>query len=73
MTDEQDGHSLLLELLNDLEKAVHFAAGDGRGRFVHHQNPRVDRERFGNLDRLALGDTEDLDRHADIDFHAQTR
>ncbi len=50
------------------KQPLELAAGDRRGRLVHDEHARIERQRPGDLDRLALGDGEHLDRQADIDL-----
>ena len=73
MADEQDRDALPLQRGHDLEQPVDLAAGDGRGRLVHDQHARVERQRLDDLDRLPLGDAERLHRQAHVDLHAQAQ
>ena len=71
VADEQNCDALRLQMPHDLEKPVHLAARYGRGRLVHDQHARVDRQRLDDLDRLPLGDAEHPHRHVRIDVHPQ--
>ena len=71
VTDEKNGHALLLQIFNDLEEAIDLAARDGRGGFVHDKHPRVDRQSFGDLNGLTFGDTQHLDRQTNVKIDAQ--
>ena len=55
-------------MLDDLEQPLELAAGNRRGRLVHDEDARVERQRPDDLDRLALGDGEHLHRQADVDL-----
>ena len=47
------------------EEALDLAVGERGGRLVHHDDPRVARERFGDFDELLLPDREPRDRHVE--------
>ena len=46
---------VLAELADDPEQLGNLGLGEGRGRLVHDQHSRVERERLGDLDHLLLG------------------
>ena len=47
---------LRLEVADDAEQLLDLGGGQRRGRLVHHDQPRVHRQRAGDLDHLLLGD-----------------
>jgi hypothetical protein len=71
VADEQDRDALLLEPPDNLEQSIDLAAGDRRGRLVHDQHARIERQGPDDLDRLTLGDAEQLDRQIDVDRRLQ--
>ena len=46
------------ELAHDLEQRLAFRRRKSRGRLVHDQNARVERQRLGDLDQLLLADAQ---------------
>ena len=47
-----------LQARDDRKEPLDFAIGERRRRLVHHDDPRVAREHFGDLDELLLTDRE---------------
>ena len=71
MRDVNDSGSAGTEPAYDLEEPFDFAIGECCGRFVHHDNPRRHRERFGDFDELLTPDRERRDRHVERKHHAE--
>jgi len=71
VADVDDSETLILELPDDLQQAVYFVGGQGRRRFVHHDDACVERQRFRNLNDVLLRDREgaagDVFRYVDTD------
>src|ERR1700722_13319507 len=55
MRDEDDRALRTFEPRDDVEKTLHFAWTQGRRRLVENDEIGFERERFRNLDKLALG------------------
>ena len=66
--DVEDAEAARLELLDDREHALELGAGEDRRRLVEDEDARVERERTGDLDELALGDAEPRDLAAERDL-----
>ena len=58
MRDIDDGHPAALQRFNDREEAAGFRLAQGGVGLVHDDERRLDRERLGDLDELALGDAQ---------------
>ena len=56
MGDIDDRHAFPAQALNEIEQARRVIAIERGGRFVHHENARVDGESLCDLDQLLLGD-----------------
>src|SRR6185295_15676839 len=54
MRDEEDGHPLVPEGLDDLEQPPDLMFGERGRRLVHDQDPDLQGERLGDLDGLLL-------------------
>ena len=54
--DEQHRVPLRAQRLDDAEQPVDLGAGQRSGRLVHHDHPRVRRQRLRDLDELLVGD-----------------
>ena len=54
MRDKYDGASRAFEPGDDIEQALDFARAQGRRRLIENNNISPERERFSNLDQLAL-------------------
>src|SRR5690606_30185944 len=64
MTDVNEGDAALLQGANALEQRLDLGGREGGGRFVHHHDTGIERERFRDLDRLLLGDRQPPDHRS---------
>src|ERR1044072_9492897 len=60
--DVDDGHAVLAQVLHDFEQPLGLRERERRGRLIHDENARVQRERFRYLDHLLLRDGESCER-----------
>ena len=60
MRHVDDGHAAALEAIDRLEEPLDLVRGQRRGRLVHDDQPRVERERLRDLHHLLLRDAEML-------------
>ena len=67
--DDRDAR--LRELSHDLEQGLAFRRRERGGRLVHDQDPRVERQRLGDLDQLLLADPELRDATLRVDLDAE--
>ena len=58
MGDEDDRRALIAQGVDDAEELVGFFGGDGRGRLIQNQHPRLGDQRLGDLGHLLQGDAE---------------
>ena len=70
--DEDDRASLVAKASSDSEEAVDLDPAECCGRLVHDEHPGVERDRFGNLDDLLVGDRQSLGPAVGVDAHAQS-
>ncbi len=71
MTDVNDAQALFLQLGDDDEQMLDLLGGQGGGGLIHHDNPRVDGQRLGNLHRLLLGHRQLATARCRIDRQAE--
>ena len=71
--DVDDGDAAGLEVADDLEQHLDLGGAEGRGRLVHDQDARLDRQRAGDLDDLLLAEAQVLDRRHGVDVLFQLR
>ena len=69
--DEEDGDARLAQRRRDAEQALDLDRRQGGGRLVHHDHPRVERQRLGDLDELLLGDREPARDPIRVERHAE--
>ena len=69
--DEQDAGSAVAQAAGDGEEAVDLDARERRGRLVHDEHLRVERDRLRDLDDLLVGDREALGDAVGIDRDAE--
>ena len=60
--DEDDADAVGLERRDDVEQLVGLGERQARGRLVEDDQPRLDRQRLGDLDHLLLGQRQAGDR-----------
>ena len=65
--DVDDADAARLQFADDLEQFGDLGVVQRRGRLVHDQHARVERQRLGDLDHLLLGDGQAADDRARID------
>ena len=71
--DEEDGHALRAEPVDDGEELRHLMGGErGRG-LVHDEHARVEREGLGDLDGLLLGQGQRRGRCHDVEVDVEAR
>ena len=72
MRDVNDADAAAAEVPHDLEQRFRLLGRQAGRGFVHDQQPRVDRQGFGDLDQLLLADGQVADQRAgrDIESHA---
>jgi hypothetical protein len=71
MRDVDDRQTALLQPMDDAKERRDLGVGQGGGRLIHDDQPRIERERLGDLDHLLFGDGEGADDGAGIQLHAQ--
>jgi hypothetical protein len=59
--DEEHRGAAVAQRAHDAEQPLDLGPGERRGRLVHDQHPRVERQRLGDLDDLLVGDREAAD------------
>ncbi len=69
--DEDERAAFVAEAAGDLEEPVDLDAGERRGRLVHDEHLRVERDRLRDLDDLLVGDREALGWAIGVDAHAE--
>ncbi|MNU85435.1 hypothetical protein D3C71_751760 [compost metagenome] len=67
VADEEDRLALPLQIFDDAEEIVDFLAGKSSRRFVHDDDARLDRQRAGDGDEMALGNGQVLQPDRRID------
>ena len=72
MTDEQDADAAALQIAHDGEQMFRLVRSQGGRRLVHHDDPRVARQRLGDLNKLLPGRRQFAARNVEIDFDAET-
>ena len=73
VADEKYGDALLLQMQDDLEKRLHFLAGQGRCRLVHDDQARVEHQRAADGDHLLFGDGERADQTVQLHIEVNLR
>ena len=68
--DEEDGHAVALEDLEDLEQPVGFLGGQHPGRFVQDQNAGAAEQGLQDLDPLLKSDRKIPDERVGIDLES---
>ena len=70
--DVDDADPQGTQLADDRQETVGLREREARGRLVHDDEPRLERQGLGDLDHLALGDREvgDRRRRAEVDAEA---
>src|SRR6202035_6007287 len=71
MGDEDDADAARLQFGHDLEQAVGLRQRQARGGLVHDHDLRAQRERLGDLDKLALGEREIGNRRVGLEVRAE--
>ncbi len=66
MRDVDDGRAAARDAANGAEQELDRVLGERRGRLVQDQEPRVDGEGLGELEKVALRDAER--RHAVLEM-----
>ena len=56
VTDEKDGLALAAQGIDHPEKPLDLVCGERRGGLVHHDDPRLERQRLGDLNDLLVSD-----------------
>ena len=59
------------ELPDDAEEPRALGRGQRRGRLVHDQDPRLERQRLGDLDELLLADAQPRDPRLRVELDAE--
>src|SRR5260370_9239757 len=76
VADEEDGQAAVAQRADDREEALDLVQRERRGRLVHNQNARIQRQRFGNFDQLLVGHGQPangcLCRNRDLELAEQT-
>ena len=72
MGDEDDGDAVRLELGDDAQEPVRLRRGEARCRLVHNDDARVERERLGNFEQLALGERQVRHEIVDPEIDVET-
>ena len=68
---EDDRDARRGELAHKLEQRVALRCGERGSRFVHHQDPRVERQRLGDLDQLLFADAQLRHAALRVDFDSE--
>ena len=71
MRHVDDGHAAALEAIDRLEEPLDLVRGQRRGRLVHDDQPRVERERLRDLHHLLLRDAEMLHLRSWLDLQVE--
>jgi hypothetical protein len=71
--DVDDGDARRFERFDLREQTVDFVGGECCRRLVHHEDARVLRQRFGNLDDLLLSDAQFMGKRVRVEIHAERR
>ena len=71
MADKQDGHALPLQIADKPEQLLDLMGGERRGRLVHDQDANVQRDRFGDFDRLLSGQRQSARRISHVQRDAE--
>ena len=69
--DEDDADAVGLEVGDDLEQPLGLRQRQARGRLVHDDQPRFERQRLGDLDQLPLGERQVGDRRVGREVDAE--
>ena len=69
--DEDHRHAAGLELGDHLQEARRLRGGEARGRLVHDDDARVERQRLDDLDELALRERQLGDRRVRLEVDAE--
>src|SRR5690242_2044940 len=56
MRDVDDAHTVIAQLADEREQAIGLLHRQARGRLVHDDEPRIERERLRDFDELLLRD-----------------
>ncbi len=73
MRDVDHGHVVLAQAPDHAEQVFHLAIAQRRGRLVHDEDTRVQAQRLGDLDELALADPQAFDGPVGVDIQPQLR
>ena len=68
VADVDDADATFAQQAHDAEQLLDIAFSEGGGRFVHDQDLRVERERFGDFHPLPIADIQRADLGADIEI-----
>ena len=71
MRDVDEGDAILGEPAHDAEEALELGVAQDRGGLVEHDDPRIARERLGDLDHLPPRDAEVADQGARVEVQAE--
>ena len=69
--DEEDRAAVGAERLDDAEQPRHLGRRQRRRRLVHHDHPRVRRQRLRDLDELLIGDREPAGEPVRVEANAE--
>ena len=69
--DEDDRHAVGLELADDPHQPLGLGGREARRRLVHDDDARVERQRLGDLEQLALGEREVGDQIVDLEVDVE--